>query len=187
MAIAVLGWGSLVWDVRELPIQRHWFEDGPMASVEFTRQSNDGRITLVLDAEAAPVRLLWAVMHTSDLEAAKTQLRDREGLTGKHWASRVGSWQIGHDAPASIAGLPAWAASRGLDAAVWTALGPKFNDEERRPSLDDVVRYLANLKGPARDHAENYVRFAPPQIDTEYRRGIEAALGWSYRRTANAQ
>jgi hypothetical protein len=38
----------LIWDPRELPIQRQWFEDGPLVPLEFARQSNDGRMTFVI-------------------------------------------------------------------------------------------------------------------------------------------
>lgn len=182
MRIACLGWGSLIWDPRELPIRRHWFEDGPFGRVEFARKSKDGRITLVLCEQAEFVRLLWAQMDTSDLAAAKEALKDREGLTGKDWANSIGSWQRGDPEPQFVQGLEAWASSHGVNAVIWTSLGPKFGTNERTPSEDEVVAYLRGLRGSRREHAERYIRFTPNQIDTVYRRRIESDLGWTYRR-----
>lgn len=180
MIIACLGWGSLVWDPRQLPIQRRWFEDGPFARVEFSRQSGDGRITLVIDQEAAPLRLFWAQMELSDIQSAREALRDREGITTKEWQRLIGVWQTGDQSPPSMPHVPAWAAARGVDAAIWTALGPKFRDEDRRPTVDEVLIYLDGLTGTKRENAERYVRRAPPQIDSLYRKRIESELGWRY-------
>jgi len=181
MKIACLGWGSLIWDPRSLPIQSEWFKDGPFAPVEFARQSSDGRITLVMEPNAHSVRLLWAHMILTNLQSAREALRDREGLTGQTWATNIGSWQQREPAPATMPELPRWAEAHGGEAVIWTALGPKFNGEEVSPSIDRVIEYLRGLTGTRRDNAKQYIERAPRQIDTEYRRRIEAALGWSFQ------
>lgn len=172
--IACLGWGSLIWDPRELPIQRHWFEDGPFIHVEFARKSQDGRITLVLEPNAIPVRSLWAVMDTADIATAREALRKREKCN----LNDIGIWTTGESSPNLVLGLPDWANARGIDGVVWTALPPKFG-EQTTPTEDDVINYLSRLAGAVRDTAERYVRYTPKQIDTAYRRRIEAALQWT--------
>ena len=172
--IACLGWGSLVWDPRELPIQRKWFADGPLVKVEFLRQSKGNRITLVLDSIASPVRSLWTVMDAVDLSGAKEALRSREGCN----AADIGTWLRGSNEPPNVIELPQWAGARGVDAVVWTALPAKFGNGGA-PTADQIIGYLRALSGAARDSAEAYVRRAPKQIDTSYRRKIEAEVGWT--------
>jgi hypothetical protein len=181
MNVACLAWGSLIWDPRGLPIRRHWFQDGPFAPIEFARHSRGDRITLVIDKNATFVSLLWAQMDATDLLAAKLALRDREGLTASDWEKNVGAWQSGMPAPDDIPGLANWATAIGVDAAIWTALGPKFRNEHRRPSIEEVLVHLQSLQGAKREDAERYIRRTPAQIDTAYRRQIEAELGWSYQ------
>jgi hypothetical protein len=175
-AIAVLGWGSLVWDPRTLPIRRQWFADGPLVRVEFLRESADRRVTLVLDPGAPAVRSLWAIMDTTDLNDARRQLREREGCNN----DSIGYWPANNVVPPSIIDLPKWAECRSIDAIVWTALGSKWDGREGvRPKADLVIGHLKSLRGTERDQAERYVRRAPRQIDTPYRRRIEPELQWT--------
>lgn len=45
--------------------------------------------------------------------------------------------------------------------------------------MDQVIAYLEGLIGEERQRAEEYIRRAPPQIATNYRRHIEQRLGWT--------
>lgn len=178
--IAFLGWGSLVWNPGALPIHRQWHADGPYVRAELLRQSKDGRLTLVLSENAEPVRSLWATFSGSGLAQAKEDLLSREAIPSKNLDRHIASWSRGEANPGSVLDLEPWAASRGIHSVVWTALPPKFNGVDGSgPTMDQAVSYLAALTGPTRDLAEQYIRRAPPQVDTLYRRRVEAALGWS--------
>lgn len=174
--IACLGWGSLIWDKRDLPIRDGWFEDGPFIRVEFLRQSIDGRMTLVLNASAEPVQSLWAVMNTGSLAFAREALRKREGTV----LSNIGVWSRGDTPPTVIQHLPVWAESKGIHSVIWTALPSKFDGVNgKTPTCEQVINYLSGLTGEACSSAESYVRRTPRQIDTHFRRAIEKDLHWT--------
>jgi hypothetical protein len=173
--IACLGWGSLVWDQRDLPIRDAWRTDGPSVRVDFLRQSTDDRITLVLNPDSAPVPSLWAIMASDTLQAAMAALAAREGTPVRN----IGVWGARDRDPPLIPALAQWANEHGADHVIWTNLAPKFHGQNVTPSAEQVVTHLDGLHGAARDRAERYVRSAPRQIDTNYRRQIAARLGWN--------
>ena len=180
MLIACLGWGSLIWDPRELPVRGTWFTDGPFLPIEFARESDDGRITLVLGPETVPlVRSLWTIMPIGELAEAREALRAREGISKKNESEHVGAWQRRRAAEAVAERIGQWAEELALDAVIWTNLPPRFGGKETFPSAEEVVAHLNSAPHEKRKNAERYVRMTPRQIDTEYRRRIEAALGWT--------
>jgi len=180
--IACLGWGSLIWDPRDLPIRGKWFEDGPLLPIEFARESNDGRITLVICDVAYRVRTLWTLLEAKDLQTAKSDLAAREGIGDKKIEQDVGYW---NESPRESYGsaedkIAAWAQTKNLDSVVWANLKVGLKDSQGKlPSSNEVLNYLHNPKSHARGKmAEEYIRKAPTQIDTEYRRLIGKELGW---------
>jgi len=184
MNIACLGWGSLIWRPGNLLIRRKWFEDGPLLPVEFSRQSQDGRLTLVLTPDVRPVRALWALMARKNIQNAKASLRIREGIAEKNLNKLIGVL-MAHDPPGEQESEPrqairAWMNSSGLDAVIWTDLLPRFNDREEAPTLEQAVLYLSRLEINRKQLAEEYIRRAPQQIDTDFRREFERLWGWTY-------
>ena len=173
-----LGWGSLIWDPRDLESKiEKWNLDGPFLPIEFTRQSNDGRITLIIDEQAKPIQTLWTKINDCTLDEAREVLRIRENtpdIKRIHWIS------VNENPENNIKKIiQDWLNLVGMDSAIWTGLGYKFNKIEERPSIDKVIDYLKGLKGEIRADAEEYIRKAPTQIDTEYRKAIESEFGWT--------
>jgi len=181
MKIACLGWGSLIWRPGNLLIQRKWFNDGPLLPVEFVRKSDNGRLTLVITETAKPVRTLWALMTTDNIEIAKTSLRIREGISKEKLNSRIGSLTVEDEITEGInLIIKNWAISLKLDAVIWTTLPSKFNNLEGQvPTIDEAISYLRSVDINTWETAQEYVRRTPKQIDTEFRRRFEGEFGWT--------
>lgn len=187
--IACLGWGSLIWSPGALPVVGGWRLDGPNVRVEFVRKSSRDRLTLVLDkATRIAVPSLWALLDVTDLEEAVTKLAVREGRKNEPLPSkRIGRWP--GTVPETIIDLDAWAAARGVQQVIWTDLPTKFTDRETgqdrngcRPDENQAVEYLRRLITDDRfADAEKYIRCAPEQIDTAYRRRFVREFGWRPR------
>lgn len=178
--IVCIGWGSLIWCQKNLPIVGGWQTDGPTLPVEFARESSDKRITLVICEGIPVVNVLWAPLDVPTVADAKQVLASRECIKNKNIRYSIGYWSqadaSNHHGAESIG---RWAKECGFKGVVWTALKPRIGGESRMPAKYEVISHLSKLSGSTRDAAEEYVRLAPRQIATPYRTAIEAAFGWT--------
>jgi hypothetical protein len=182
---AILAWGSLVWDPRELQTAAKFIADGPLLPIEFCRISADGRLTLAIDESfGALCKTYSAPSALADLEAAIDNLRMREGMLDA-WA--VGFVELGSGGqseaamerhPQAVATIGAWAESNGYDAAIWTALNSNFGERGKggEPfSVSAAIQYLETLASGDADafaHALAYIRNAPPEVETPVREEV---------------
>lgn len=179
MSIAIIAWGSLVWDPRSLPCKGEWEPGGPELSIEFSRVSKDCRLTLVVDGEnGVLVGTRFVTSKRRNLRDAIADLRDREGTI---W-SRIGYVDITHGTNSAQAFpqpeptfslIEAWVKEKGFDAAVWTALPSSFKKETGDIfSVDVAASYIRRLPNTARRIAVEYFEKAPPEVSTPLRRHL---------------
>lgn len=177
--IACLGWGSLIWCPKDLPLGSSWQFDGPDLPIEFARESGGRRITLVICDGYATVQVLWAELDVKTIDDARSALASRENVKPNNLRHSIGYWSAaGASAHPESTVIGQWAINKGINGVVWTALKPKIGDDYRMPTEEEVIKYLEALTGSDRAETEEYVRLAPRQIVTPYRLEIEAELGW---------
>lgn len=174
MKVACLGWGSLVWDARDLPLASDWFEDGPHLPLEFSRQSADDRLTLVIDEGAALSQTMWVLLDVWSCAEAVIALARREGTS----QGNIGRWPMPDSNFYSHAErIEKWAADREIEAVVWTALSPGMKSSRGvSPTLDELIAHLRSLDDLTRANAAQYVFKAPNQIKARCRQSLETFL-----------
>ena len=178
MKIAILGWGSLLWEPGaefERWIELPWKNDGPRLKVEFSRisRSRKGALTLVIDeVNGTSSNVAWCLSKRDRLDDAISDLRSREGTT----TANIASVSI-IEKPAELASLQneiiAWATKKKIDAVIWTALKSNFESEKGRPfSVEEALTYLKGLDDIGRARAAEYVRNAPRFVKTNLRSAL---------------
>ena len=184
MKIAILGWGSLIWQPKDLKFDTNigWKENGPVLPIEFARISKDGRLTLVITPNGTEVPTLYSVSSFDSLDLAVLNLAVREGSGRKS----IGYYDKSKDVFSPIEfsfkeNIKNWIQTTDFAAVIWTNLPEKLNLENMTKTEKDPdgrIDYLQNLKGSESALAEEYIRNAPKQIATKYRNQIIKTLGW---------
>jgi hypothetical protein len=176
MKIAILGWGSLIWNSEELKFDKNigWNQEGPILPIEFARISQNGRLTLVITEEGNDVKTLYAISIENSVENALQNLRKREGTT----TAKIGFYDKAKELffPENFQykqNILSWVKDKDIDAVIWTNLGENWNSKTQ-----NRIDYLKSLVGETKDEAKKYIINTPEQIQTFLRKQIEKDLNW---------
>lgn len=173
--IAILGWGSLLWDARPNFDALHgpWWDDGPILKIEFSRisKSRSDALTLVLDpVNGAANQVAYCVSKRSNLSQAVEDLRLREGTILKNIGFVEANGTKYSCNPESVDSITTWAFARKLDGVVWTDLPSNFVEKTGEPfSPERALAYLDALDDEGAKAALEYIRKAPRSIRTPLR------------------
>jgi hypothetical protein len=183
---AIIGWGSLIWDLETLGdhVRGGWaLGAGPRLPLEFSRISHKrkGALAVCLDPEHGVGCATNAIRSARGrIEAAIEDLARRERAP----VERIGalcleSGQAQGSKPEVAEAVRRWCEARGWAGAVWTDLPSNFAEELGTPfSVPRALAYLRALGGESRDEAVRYIEQAPPATDTPLRRALAAADWW---------
>lgn len=182
MKIAILGWGSLIWNPQNLKLDNAigWDENGPYLPIEYARISNDGRLTLVITENGTKVQTLHAISTYKTLDEAILDLAIREGSGRKSigYYDKIqdklhnNTFKYGQN-------IKGWIDNTDIDAVIWTDLTEKWSiKSDTNLNPDNRINYLKSLRGNKYVRAEEYIRKTPIQIKTKYRALIEQELKW---------
>jgi hypothetical protein len=176
MNVAVIGWGSLIWDPRELAKRSRWHRSGPRLPIEFARVSKDRRLTLVLHAPSKPQQAYWACSTLASVQATRSNLAAREKAPIE-WIHTATRGEPSDPASSVEVAVCAWLrAQPDLDAAVWTGLPATLDGPDL---VAQSVAHVASLRAVPNVYARarEYVVRAPGQIQTVVRSALRAQ-GW---------
>ncbi len=182
MKIAILGWGSLLWDHRAEFNKQHenWQCDGPSLKLEFSRvsQTRNDALTLVLDLNnGESCQVAYALSKRKKPDDAICDLRCREGTTleniGFYFAD--GSRKQSRKEEV-LKGIQSWALERKIDVVIWTDLASNFREKSKckKPfSIEAALCHIQALDTEGKAKAAEYVWRSPEFIDTPLREALQ--------------
>jgi hypothetical protein len=181
MKVAIIGWGSLIWDkgsgANQLKTSSEFIADGPIFNIEFCRISKDGRVTLVIDSACGvPTSTYWTISEHRELGDAIENLRLREGTSNNyiHYVDSKGNHNF-HDND-SLVSAKNWLLTHvDLDAMIWTGLVSNWSAKTGASfTLESLRSYLTSNIGTACwPDIRRYFVNAPSSVQTPARAVFE--------------
>lgn len=168
--IAILGWGSLLWESAPEFDRWHdqWRPNGPLLKLEFSRvsSSRQGVLTLVIDTKhGVSTTVAWCLSKRERFEDTVADLRCREGAEIENIHSLILGSQVPLDD--SSRAVAVWAAENHVDVVVWTGLPSNFATKVKEPfSVDAAIAYLKSLPPEGKVKAAEYIWRAPEFVRT---------------------
>ncbi len=185
MKIAILAYGSLIWDEEVLAphITGGWRRGGgPALPVEFCRVSpkRKGALVLAIDEQAGhAVPTAFTTSRRQQLRQAIADLAARERCAEDHIAFARRDGAHGQCSARIASAVNAWLRTSGHEAAIWAALPPNFEQEAGQLfSHAAGLEWLQSLRGESLAEAWRYITFAPEETDTPFRRFLSANTWW---------
>ena len=184
--IAVIGWGSLLWDLDDLEphVEGAWqVAQGPMLPLEFVRVSKKRNMALavVIDHDhGVPCASSHILSRRGDVQDTVADLARRErapedqiGYVDRSSGAIRSRYPSVHD------GVLEWLNRSDYDAAVWTDLSRNYEDLLGHAfSLEAAIDYLKALPRPSLVEAHRYIESAPVNVETPLRAALRGQDWW---------
>ena len=183
--IAVIGWGSLIWDpdILKPHVHGHWRDrTGPELPLEFSRISMKRKRALAVCVDlmdGVPCATSVIVSKRATIAETRTDLARRErapdgfigafcGKTGQHWGRPQVAFKVAQ-----------WCRAGGWGGAVWTDLHANFAAETGLTfSVSTGHDHLRSLDEDGLDEAVRYIERAPVATNTRLRRHLRDDPWW---------
>ena len=186
--IAVIGFGSLLWDLDDLApkVSGEWkMYEGPILPLEFSLVSRKRHYALALvidygDGAPCPTCVIDSVR--SKIGAAIVDLANRERMdpTNIGFVDRNTGESHSHREETRNT-LWNWIEDSNYDGAVWTDGERNFEALTGRAfSLQTAQDHLRSLQGIPLEEARRYIRNAPARVETPLRRALEDSPWWHH-------
>ena len=186
--IAVIGFGSLLWDLDDLApkVSGEWkMYEGPVLPLEFSLVSRKRHYALALvidygDGAPCPTCVIDSVR--SKIGAAIVDLANRERMdpTNIGFVDRNTGESHSHREETRNT-LWNWIEDSNYDGAVWTDGERNFEALTGRAfSLQTAQDHLRSLQGMSLEEARRYIRNAPARVETPLRRALENSPWWHH-------
>lgn len=184
--IAVIGWGSLIWDLDDLArkVEGSWLmKAGPVLPFEFSMVSMKriGALAVCLDpANGADCPTNAILSRATDIHQAAEDLRARERASRVEMIGAVCA-RTGFRRsllPAVEDTLADWLRETGAAGAVWTDHDSNYEAKTGETfTVPRAIAYLKGLTGDSRAEAVRYIERAPEATATPLRRAL-GRDGW---------